>query len=148
MKSVLRTFMQGQGGGAELAASADYKYRARGDWIQAIETKCTRQLVRMYLVTWSTRPTTGCGIRSIFLWSYRNLFWQLSRGADTRVARACPAPRQPLQNYPSGLGTLEGDNALTGRENTSRTTSKSGHPCHARIAYNVLPQKRREKNLC
>ena len=76
--------------------------------------------------TLSTKPTTGCGARSISLWVHRNPFWQLSRAGnshDSGMSHGTTASPKPSFRASWRVG-----NALVGRGNAGWTTSKSGHP--------------------
>ena len=49
---------------------------------------------------WSTRPITGCVARSTSLWSPGTASGHCQE-TESKMAQACHAPWQPLQNYPS-----------------------------------------------
>ena len=66
---------------------------------------------------------------------------------ETGIVRTCHAPRQPLQNHPSGhLGgwatPWSAEEMLDGQYQTVDI------PAHARTAHNGLPRKRPEEDLC
>ena len=99
------------------------------------ETKCLKNFSTS--PTWGTRPTTGCGVRSITFWVHRKLVWQLSRdwnlhGSDKSHDKT--ASQKTSFREPRKVGDV-----VVGRENAGLTTSKSGHLCPCQDCSQGLP---------
>ena len=77
--------------------------------------------------TWSTKPTTGCRARSIFLWVHKKLLWQLSTDKNVQGSgtshTATASPKPPFK------APWRMDNNVVSRGTAGWTTSKRGHSC-------------------
>ena len=80
-----------------------------------------------YLLSWSTRQTTGCRGSSTSLWVHRNLFWQPLRDGNLHgsgMSHATTASPKPSFRAHWRVGDV-----AFGRRNAGWTASMSGHPC-------------------
>ena len=70
---------------------------------------------------------------------------------ETRMVRACHAPRLPLQNHPSGHFGGRGRGRATpwsSEDMLGGLRQRTDIPAHARTAHNGLPQKGLEQDVC
>ena len=104
-------------------------------------------------VSVGTGPKTECGARSASKRAHRSLIWQLTertafkhqRKTNTCMARACHAPRHPLQNQLSGHRALEVHRAKYIRVEQRQRVDI---PAHARTAHSGFPQKSLKEAFC
>ena len=90
---------------------------------------------------WSTRPATGCGVKSTSFWVHRNLFWQLSKDGNSHGSGLSGATTVCRKSSFRAPYWRVGDFAV-GRGHAGLTTSKSGRPCQSQNCSQWRPPKK------